>query len=81
MADDLARKSIRNMPIDLWKRVRILAFERNSTVEKDHRRGAGALLGKGEEMSEWQPIETAPHGPGGIGPCKVRKKYRLWLGI
>ena len=34
MADELARKSIRNMPIDLWKRVRILAFERNSTVEK-----------------------------------------------
>ena len=30
----LARKSIRNMPIDLWKRVRILAFERHSTVEK-----------------------------------------------
>ena len=30
----LVRKSIRNMPIDLWKRVRILAFERHSTVEK-----------------------------------------------
>ena len=60
MAEALLRISIRNMPRDLWQRVRVLAVKRGVAVHKIICRGAGALLENRGKMSEWQTIETAP---------------------